>query len=1186
MVALIGVAGCSGQAPSPDAVQTATQAAQLPTGSKYVEAGGEVVIEAEKFNANIADSGQSWQVISSGTASGGEAMQALPDSGAAKLSNVSAPELRYVVNFTTTGTYNVVLRGQCASGTPTCANSDSVHIGIDGVYSTADNIKSFLNPWVWRLQTLDGPNATLVVSTPGEHTISVKMREDGFSLDKIYLSKTTTVPTGTGPSESGLESNTYLESGGLLSIEAEGNAGTATGSGDTWTTVSEIAASGGSALQALPDDGTAHSSASAVANAARVDFSVNFSQTGTFKVWVLGRAGGVRQSSDSVHVGLDGALPSTSDDLQGFPTSYQWRNTTASGAATINVGSTGVHTLNVWVREDGFVFDKIVLAKSTLTFTPVGSGPAVSPTGSSACSNSTLDTGETDVDCGGSLCSPCANGKTCAVNSDCSSNSCDSATDTCYAPALCFDGIVNQDETGVDCGGVCDACAAEDVPFQETAGVASLEAESASYLSSGSATTWQITADANASGASYLLASPDANAAFDPVGPLTPRADFPVYFQTTGVFNVWVRGAATGSAIANSDSVHVGLDGVSVNTSDRVTGFGSLWGWSRSTIDGPTATINVTTPGLHSVNVWVREDGFKFDKLVLTKGSAPVALGPSESVRSSCDAGYAGNPCVDINECDLNTDNCDANAACTNTAGSFTCECNDGYSGNGVTCTDENECDLNTDNCDANATCTNTAGSFTCDCNDGYSGNGVTCTSDAVNECDLNTDNCDANATCTDTEEGFLCTCNAGYEGNGVTCATNCTLNQTCVCGNNTVEGNEVCDDGNTTAGDGCRSDCRGTEVCGDGKTDTADGEQCDDGNTTDGDGCSSTCQLPPFVDVPPASVNSTLVALEILCSLGNSNTGRKVGVDQLGRLYLAMRCGDNSDVYVTSSTDRGATWSTPVATGLTGAEELAVEGGSANFAYVIAIDSSGTLRLVRTLDAGSTWSSPSTLTTGAERNIVNTYVLSIDSAEDNVFVSVNHSGGLRVLRNFSRGIGSFDSVDVAQSSVFNDVILDKLTGWVLLPSDDPEFRIRTSSTLGVTFSAESNPAGSDYYTDWTGSGGYIYTSGVGTSLFRIPVSSPGTISSVSGLPASNNWMRAIDADALGNVYVGTQRSSDSSITLDRYISGAGSIDGADTRVIAASGTNPQVVALPTNDGAVIAYNDGSGYIWVAVEVY
>ena len=40
---------------------------------------------------------------------------------------------------------------------------------------------------------------------------------------------------------------------------------------------------------------------------------------------------------------------------------------------------------------------------------------------------------------------------------------------------------------------------------------------------------------------------------------------------------------------------------------------------------------------------------------------------------------------TDVNECV--TSPCDANAACANTAGSYTCTCNSGYTGNGTSCT-------------------------------------------------------------------------------------------------------------------------------------------------------------------------------------------------------------------------------------------------------------------------------------------------------------------------------------------------------------------------------------------------------------------------------------------------------------------------------------------------------------------
>ena len=42
--------------------------------------------------------------------------------------------------------------------------------------------------------------------------------------------------------------------------------------------------------------------------------------------------------------------------------------------------------------------------------------------------------------------------------------------------------------------------------------------------------------------------------------------------------------------------------------------------------------------------------------------------------------------CLDINECDKGTDNCDDNAACTNTVGSFMCTCNEGFQGTGKQC--------------------------------------------------------------------------------------------------------------------------------------------------------------------------------------------------------------------------------------------------------------------------------------------------------------------------------------------------------------------------------------------------------------------------------------------------------------------------------------------------------------------
>ncbi len=62
------------------------------------------------------------------------------------------------------------------------------------------------------------------------------------------------------------------------------------------------------------------------------------------------------------------------------------------------------------------------------------------------------------------------------------------------------------------------------------------------------------------------------------------------------------------------------------------------------------------------------------------------------------------------------------------------------------------------------------------------------------------------------------------------------------VCGDGVVEGDEVCDDGNTVDEDACLGDCSAEASCGDGVV-WAGQEECDDGNDDESDGCSSSCK-------------------------------------------------------------------------------------------------------------------------------------------------------------------------------------------------------------------------------------------------------------------------------------------------------------------------------------------------------
>lgn len=87
---------------------------------------------------------------------------------------------------------------------------------------------------------------------------------------------------------------------------------------------------------------------------------------------------------------------------------------------------------------------------------------------SAQCTDNVMNGSETAVDCGGSECPPCGSGDACSGGSDCQSGVCSRqcfgfplpvcGPFTCQA-ASCNDGIQNDGETDIDCGGDnCSAC--------------------------------------------------------------------------------------------------------------------------------------------------------------------------------------------------------------------------------------------------------------------------------------------------------------------------------------------------------------------------------------------------------------------------------------------------------------------------------------------------------------------------------------------------------------------------------------------------------------------------------------------------------------------------------------------------------------------------------------------------------
>ncbi|MFC1609575.1 NosD domain-containing protein, partial [Myxococcota bacterium] len=196
---------------------------------------------------------------------------------------------------------------------------------------------------------------------------------------------------------------------------------------------------------------------------------------------------------------------------------------------------------------------------------------------------------------------------------------------------------------------------------------------------------------------------------------------------------------------------------------------------------------------------------------------------------------------------------------CSGLAGEAVC-------GDGVVCAGTEACDDGfLDACGTcNATCTAAGLGSTC-------GDGEVCPE--LEFCDGGPDPCnDCAADCKAAGSGPICgdgkvcaeteacddadTIDNGEGG----CLADCSAIQ--ICGNGTVEGTEVCDDGNTDDCVGhCLRDCSGTITitgCGDGVT--CPPEECDDGrNGDDCDGCLDDCTAydpPPGPTVAPAVID------------------------------------------------------------------------------------------------------------------------------------------------------------------------------------------------------------------------------------------------------------------------------------------------------------------------------------------
>lgn len=169
-------------------------------------------------------------------------------------------------------------------------------------------------------------------------------------------------------------------------------------------------------------------------------------------------------------------------------------------------------------------------------------------------------------------------------------------------------------------------------PFVEEAGLVVMEAEHYHNQNSTSKAWLANTERAGYTATAAMMASPNTGSLIDSTYATdSPEMSYEVQFTTLGTYYVWVRGWADGDF---DNSYHAGIDGQAITSAAKLSlPTYNAWTWFNRNTTNSIGTITVSTPGVHTINVWMREDGLRLDRLLLSTDPnfIPSGTGPAES---------------------------------------------------------------------------------------------------------------------------------------------------------------------------------------------------------------------------------------------------------------------------------------------------------------------------------------------------------------------------------------------------------------------------------------------------------------------------------------------------------------------------------------------------------------------------
>lgn len=116
----------------------------------------------------------------------------------------------------------------------------------------------------------------------------------------------------------------------------------------------------------------------------------------------------------------------------------------------------------------------------------------------------------------------------------------------------------------------------------------------------------------------HLIAFPSDNKGYDPDDAETtsPGVEYPVMFNHPGTFYLWVKGRGE----AGGASVIPGIDGTPLaHNADFMGFFPGEFSWLGGLHNsGKRTVLQIDMSGEHRINFWMLEDGFRFDKFLIT----------------------------------------------------------------------------------------------------------------------------------------------------------------------------------------------------------------------------------------------------------------------------------------------------------------------------------------------------------------------------------------------------------------------------------------------------------------------------------------------------------------------------------------------------------------------------------------